>query len=306
MSEFRNLELRRLDLMVLLVFLGLLRQRKAALVAEQLGVTPSTISHALQRLRDVFGDPLFLRRPHGLEPTDVALQLEAPVRAAVEALDSALAGPQAFDPASSTATLTLTGYDGELATLVPGLAKRLLTVAPGMRLIARALGRAQALAALDDGSVDLALGVFPHLGRDNIADPLLRDGFAVVLRADDPRATDTLTLEGYLAARHLVVSPGGDLQGLVDDLLAARGLSRQVVIAAPLFLPALAMVAETGVIATVPSRIARRFAPAFGLVVQDAPLPIHTFEITAARHRRNARNPMLEWVVTELQTIGAA
>lgn len=86
MSELSISELRRLDLTLLLVFLGLLRHRKALDVAAELGLTQSAISQSLRRLRDIFDDELFLRRPHGMEPTATALALEAPVAAAVYAL----------------------------------------------------------------------------------------------------------------------------------------------------------------------------------------------------------------------------
>ena len=94
MSNLSISELRRLDLTLLLVFLGLIRHRKAAAVADELGLTQSAISQALKRLRDIFGDPLFLRRPHGLDPTATALALEEPVARAVDALRGALASKQ--------------------------------------------------------------------------------------------------------------------------------------------------------------------------------------------------------------------
>ena len=101
MSEFDEMRLRRLDLSLLLVFLGLMHHRKAARVADEMRLTQSTISHALARLRDVFDDPLFLRRPHGLEPTARAEALEPAVRTAVELLDRALGTAAPFDPSVS-------------------------------------------------------------------------------------------------------------------------------------------------------------------------------------------------------------
>lgn len=76
MSDLSRTELRRLDLTLLLVFLGLVRLRKSAEVATELGLTPSAVSQSIRRLRDIFGDELFLRRPHGMEPTAIALALE--------------------------------------------------------------------------------------------------------------------------------------------------------------------------------------------------------------------------------------
>lgn len=113
MTDFSNAELRRLDLTVLLVFLGLLRHRKATDVAKELGLTQSGVSQALKRLRDIFGDDLFLRRPHGMEPTAIALALEAPVANAVETIRGALGQTKSFDPAKALGTIRLAALDIE-------------------------------------------------------------------------------------------------------------------------------------------------------------------------------------------------
>ncbi len=268
MSDFNDIELRKLDLSLLLIFLALVRHRKAARVATELNLTPSAISHALQRLREVFHDPLFLRRPHGLEPTAVALALDAPIRAAVETLNHALMGPEVFAPARSRAILRVTSYDSELSTLLPGLIARLQSEAPGMRLIARALGRREALASLTDGTSDLALGFFPNLPDDFIGEALYAEDFSIVARPDHP----------FL-----------------------HGLQREVVVAAPLFLPGLAIVAEAGLIAAVPTRLANAFAARFGLEVRPPPLAVRRFTITAVRHRRDGRNGLIDWALTLLR-----
>jgi hypothetical protein len=78
MSDFNLNQIRRLDGGLLLVFRELLRTRRASAVAQRLGLSPSAISHALNRLRDLFGDPLFIRRPHGFEPTRRAEERATP------------------------------------------------------------------------------------------------------------------------------------------------------------------------------------------------------------------------------------
>ena len=131
MSDFSDSELRRIDLTLLLVLLGLLRHRKAAAVADELGLTQSAISQALKRLRDIFGDPLFLRRPHGMDPTATALALEAPVGQAVEALRGAIGIARRFDPVEAQGIVRIAALDAEQAVLVPALAGRLRDTAPG-------------------------------------------------------------------------------------------------------------------------------------------------------------------------------
>lgn len=109
MSDIDQTKLRKIDLTLLLVFLGLMRHRKAALVAGEPGLTPSSISHSLRRLREIFEDPLFLRRAHGLEPTAVADALEPKIRQIVETLDQTLAAPDGFEPEKSGRVIRIAG-----------------------------------------------------------------------------------------------------------------------------------------------------------------------------------------------------
>lgn len=305
MTDIDSIKLRRLDLTVLLVFLGLLRHRKATAVAAEMGLTQSSISHALRRLRDVFGDELLLRRPHGFEPTAVALALEPIVRRVVEDLSDALAGPPSFVPASFDGVVRIGAFDNELTTLLPPLIRIAGTEAPGMRISARSVVRKAALDALAGGDLELALGYFRHLGPDDFAETLYEETFLVVGRGDDPAMLRGLTLESYAAARHVIMSPVGDLSGAVDTALAAVGASRTVVAALPLFFPVFAAVAETGCLATVPRLLAARYAPTFGLVTAEPPVAVPGFGISAVRHRRDARNPLHDWLIGHLRAVVA-
>lgn len=301
MSDLSQIELRRLDLTLLLVFLGLARRRKAAAVATELGLTASAVSQALKRLRDIFRDPLFLRRPHGLEPTATALALEAPIAAAVDALRGALGGARRFDPATASGHVRVAALDAEQAVIVPPLAAALRRAAPGLALSVLPLGRADAVAALVDGRVDLALGFMWNVPDAVMGETLYRDGYRVAARPrilpDAPR----LTLAAYCAADHILVTPGGDLRGIVDERLEALGRARRVVMGLPSFLPALAVAARTGAMVTLPARIARRFAAGFGLAVAAPPLDIRAFPVSAFWHRRDERNPRTHWLRQRLR-----
>ncbi len=301
MSDIDNSKLRRLDLTVLLVFLGLLRHRKATLVAGQLGLTQSAISHALRRLREAFGDELFLRRPHGMEPTTVAAALEPQVRLAVDALRDAVGGARSFDPATATGTLNISAWDSVQSLVAPGLVARLLSDAPGLRLRLRMLARPAALDALAAGEIDLALGYFRGIPDNLLSETLYDESYLVAGRPDVIGAE--LTLARFLDLPHVLVSPQGDFSGIVDVTLAARGESRRVVAAIPQFFPALATVAATGAVATLPADVARRYAPAFGLALAPPPLPLRRFAVSALRHRRNASDPRLAWVTDALRDI---
>lgn len=305
MSEFSNNELRRLDLTLLLVFLGLLRRRKALDVAVDLGLTQSAISQALRRLRDIFGDDLFLRRPHGMEPTATALALERPVALAVEGLRGALGTARAFDPATATGLVRVAALDAEQAVLVPPLASRLRQLAPGITLSVLPMGRDAAMEALSEGRADIAVG-FVWNKPDAVCGEVLYDEDFLVAGSpgvlpDAPR----IDIEAYCGADHVLISPAGDLRGVVDDQLEAMGRSRRVVLGLPAFLPALAAVAAASALVTLPARVARAFAPGFGLVTAEPPLPVRRFPVSVFWHQRNDADPRTLWLRRQLQDIEA-
>lgn len=298
MSELSNNELRRLDLTLLLVFLGLLRHRKAAAVARDLGLTQSAVSQALRRLRDVFDDDLFLRRPHGMEPTAAALALEMPVSQAVSSLRSALRSVRAFDPQTATGVVRIAALDAEQAVLVPRLAARVAEGAPRLRLSVLPLGRGAAVEALADGRVDLALGFIWDKPDAVLGQRLHEESFLVAARPAILHQAPRVTLEAYCAASHILVSPGGDLRGIVDDRLETLGLTRKIVLGLPSFMPALAAAAASDAMVTLPARLARAFSPGLGLVLAEPPIDIRRFWVSVYWHRRNEQDPLTQWLVS--------
>ena len=298
-----EIELRRLDLTVLLVFTNLMRLRKASDVAEHMGLTQSSISHSIKRLRETFGDPLFLRTPKGMEPTAIALGLEPRIRSVVETLSQAISAPVIFDPASSTETLRLGAFDNEMTTLVPRFLQVVRSDAPGMRVSILPLGRRPAVDALEQGDIDLALGFAWSLPRNIKQVTLFEESYSVVLRQGHPLAQAQMTLEAYVSAEHLIVSPRGDHRGIVDDALEKFGNMRQVTTAVPQFLPALSIVATTDLIATMPSRLVATQAGRYQLVSCPPPIEIRPFTVSAMHHERNSNNPMHQWAISALSEI---
>lgn len=303
MSELSISELRRLDLTLLLVFLGLLRHRKALDVAAELGLTQPAISQSLKRLRDIFGDELFLRRPHGMEPTATALALEAPVASAVDALRGALGAARSFDPATATGLVRAAALDAEQAVLIPPLAARLNRLAPCLTLSVLPLGRGAAMDALAEGRADLALGYVWDLPDAISGEELYGESFLVAGRPEALPQAPHISLDDYCAADHILISPGGDLRGVVDDQLAAMDRSRRVILGLPAFLPALAAVAASGALVTLPARVARAFAPGFGLATAEPPIQVRSFPVSVFWHRRNDTDPRMSWIRQQLREV---
>jgi DNA-binding transcriptional LysR family regulator len=305
MTDMNDLQLRRLDAGLLLVFEATLRLGNLARVGEALGLTPSAISHALARLREIFGDPLFVRRAQGVTPTPRARTLEPDIARALEALRGALSEVGEFRPERIDRAFRILALDAPIATMAPPLLARLAEVAPKARIAFRTLGRDETRRAVASGEADLGVGVYgAALRRERIRD-LGEERFVVVARRDHPMIGERLTLEAWLACDHVLVSAAGDFVGAVDAALAERGLARRVRAAVPQFLTAFATVAASDATATVGEGQARAYAGRFGLVVHDAPVPMAPFRLQLLS-ARGAPDPALDWLIKEILALYGA
>jgi hypothetical protein len=160
--------------------------------------------------------------------------------------------------------------------LPPSLLARLAVEAPRIDVRVRGIfGKDEVVDLLDSGEVSLALSVPVDTSARILTRPLLREGFACIARSWHPAFAHDAGIEAFAAASHLLVSPDEDRAGLVDRKLAALGLARRVVLSLPQFLVAPFVVADTDLIATLASRVARRFAAAkIGIAVHDPPIAL--------------------------------
>lgn len=291
-----KVDIRRVDLSLLLILRELAKERRTTAVANQLGLSQSAVSHALARLRDLLGDPLFVRRSNGLEATPRCLQLLPKVEALIGLARELVEADAAFAPATTNRTFTLAGSDMVLAKLVTPLIARLRQAAPRARIGFRAAVGAGALEHVQRGEADIALGRFGKLPGALIAEPLFKETFKVIARKRHPALSRGLNLKRYLALDHLLVSSRAGYVGRVDEALQKQGLARNVVASVPLFLQAFASVSRTDLIATVPECLARAHASDFELVTCACPVKIETFDVVTVHSRAAATDPGLAWL----------
>lgn len=294
-------QLRRLDFSLLLVFQLLFRHRKATVVASELGLSQSAISHALGRLRDVFQDPLFTRLPDGFLPNTMAFALAPVIDEIIEAGSRAL-GAGGFDPSTSTRSFEVVTVDYVAALLAPMLRNAFLKEAPGIRFSLRFGAGKAALDEIRSNKADLAIGRFDLLPRDHKAITLSKDGYLVVMRKDHPFGRKS-TLEQYLESDHLLVSFSGEHYGSADHALLSLGHVRRVVASVPLFMAALATVSETDLLSTVPARLAQEYMVNFKLKGVAPPFAMEAFQLSAVTHVRRSNDAGLNWLLGLLHRV---
>jgi DNA-binding transcriptional LysR family regulator len=302
MTDIDSNKIRQIDGTLLLVLQGLLRHRRTTLVAEQLGLSQSAISHALVRLRRLFGDPLFVRRPHGLEPTRHALELAPRVDSLIAATQAALGLAANFDPATSTRGFRIGSSDFVATLLAPGLMDAFVRAAPhGRFAFSLALGDA-ALRQLRLDEIDVALGRFINPGEGVQLTPLLTDDYVLVVRTGHPEIGLTVSPRTFERLDHVGVSVAGDFRTFTEADFADRGLVRRFVAMAPRFTIAFAMVARSDAACIAPRRLARTYATVFGLRLMELPVPLSPIEVMASR--RATPDPAVDWLLGLVQ--GAA
>jgi DNA-binding transcriptional LysR family regulator len=291
------------DLNLLRVFDAVLRSRSVTQAAGHLELTQPAVSNALARLRQAFGDALFVRSSLGMEPTPFARELAEPVRQALALLESALAHGAGFDPATSGRAFRFYMSDLGQTEFLPPLVERLRRSAPQVRLEAVALeleGIADALAA---GSLDVAVGFLPGLGPPLLRKALFRDPYVCLLRTDHP--IRTLTRKKFAEASHALVTYRGG-HHVVEEALERAGLVRRVLLRVPHFTVMPMVLERSDLILTLPARVARVFERGGRFRSLPSPLPIPPADVALYWHERFDADQGNRWLREQVAELFAA
>lgn len=279
-------DLSTLDLNLLRVFDAVARERHVTRAAQRLNLSQPAVSNALARLRAALNDELFLRRPGGVEPTELALALAGPVAEVLDRLRDTLAVHAPFDPASSDRVFTVALSEYAEAVLAPPLLERMGREAPGCLLAIRHADRTNWQALLERGEAELAVGVLPEPPAIYTRIRLLPEGFMTLMRKGHPLATGVMTEDRLITFPHLLHSPNGSRDGALDVALATRGKKRRLgaVVAHLSAVPEI--LARTDMVMTLSGRLALLLADAHGLVVRESPVEIRHTRLSMIFHRR--------------------
>jgi LysR family transcriptional regulator, mexEF-oprN operon transcriptional activator len=287
----------RLDLNLLVAFDALLAEGSVSRAAERVGVSQPSMSHALARLRKLFGDELFVRAPDGVRPTPRALALSGPVRVGLSAIQGTLVEGQGFDPARAERTFVLGMPDSVEVFLLPRLMAHLEAEAPGVRVRVRPIDRFGVLELLDRDRLHLAVS---GLLTEGTAHHKRRRLYGVdYLCLYDPERVPLappITLEDYVAVPHVLGSLRGDAHGVVDDALAPLGLRRTVAVATPHFAAVPFLLKGARLLSTVPQPAARLFAERFGLAASPVPVALPGVEVSMLWHASYDHDPAHRWL----------
>lgn len=297
------MDIRSVDLNLLVVFDAMLQHRNVTRAGEALGLSQPAMSAAVARLRALFNDPLFVRAGALMNPTPRAESLGAVIRPVVLTIQSEILQPSAFEPASSQRAYTLLTPDIAEMNFLPRLLAHLAEHAPQVNLKTLAMPRHAAASALESGAAELAIGYFPDLQKAGFYQQrLIRSSHVCLLRQGHPLGRGKLTLAQFLKASHAVVKPDGR-EHVIEQFLQAKGIQRRVVVELSHFMSLLPIVETSDLIATVPRDLAEFFVQHGEVRYVDTPMKSPVIDVHLFWHQRLHKDPAHTWLRKQIHEL---
>jgi DNA-binding transcriptional LysR family regulator len=285
----------RIDLNLLATLDVLLAERNVTKAAKRLHLSQPAVSAQLSRLRDLFDDPLLVPAQRGMTPTAKALELIGPLRGALDELRHTLQSHRDFLPVSAELVVSIACTDYVQAVVILPLVLALRQRAPGVRVAVRQLNPALLDHQLATGEVDLAIATPKEDAGRLRTRPLFQESFVLIGRREHPKLKTGLTISEFVLLEHAIVSPsGGGFSTPVDDMLAALGHRRKVVMSAASFLFLPEIVSASDLVALAPRRLLRSQSDRLTLI--DVPWLTQRFNIGLIWHERSHGHAGHRWI----------
>jgi DNA-binding transcriptional LysR family regulator len=290
------MELKDIDLNLLVIFNQILIERRVSKVAENLGLSQPAVSNALARLRKLTDDTLFHRTTRGMEPTPYAQQLAEPVSHALGIIHSAVNRKAFFDPPTAKRSFTVGMTDiGEIYFL-PALMEALAKEAPGVTISTVRNNTVNLRDEMEAGRVHLAIGLLPQLKAGFFQRRLFKQRYVCLFRKGHHLDKRKVSLAEFSSADHVLVVSEGTGHGKVDELLERRRVPRKVLLTVPHFVAVGHILHQSNMVATVPERLAQALVTPFDLVYVKHPATLPEIAINLFWHAKFHRDPANEWL----------
>lgn len=279
-----DIGLRHLRVLSLLLEVGSITR-----AAQILDTTQSSVSKILAKLRDHFGDPLFVRVGFSMRPTPKAIALVQPLRELLAASEALRTSTLPFDPKSSVREFSILVTEVGMIQLIPPLMRHLEKQGHGLRLRAIPLDSRQFGAHLESGEADLAFGAFPAAAATLRRQHLYSDTYVSVVRKAHPRMRELSSVDAFLRERHILVtssSTGHAVHQALEQILSTALDQGHVQVRVPSFVIAAFVANRTDSIATMPARLAEYLVDDLQLAIFPTPLTLPRIEISQFWHER--------------------
>jgi DNA-binding transcriptional LysR family regulator len=295
------------DLNLLLVFHVLYQERNASVAATRMALSQPALSHKLNKLRHAFGDPLFVRASRGLTPTPRAHELAPRVQRLVGELEAFYDYCEGRDFLARAERIHLYTTDYMEQTLMPRLVPEVRRQAPGLVLITHNTCGLLPREELEKGTCDLAIaGFYSNLPDTFHQQRLFSEDFVVLASRHNRRLANGLDLDAFLACEHLLTTLTGDLHGVVDRALEARGLNRRVAVGLSSFLAPTRLVRGSDMLLTCLRSVAEEAVQHDpDLIIYPFPFALPRVEIMQIWHERTDADRLRRWLRQQIQQLAS-
>lgn len=302
----KSINLAAVDLNLLVAFEALLEQRSVTKAAEQLQIGQPAMSAALNRLRILFGDELFVRFGRQMQPTLKAQSLAPGLLAALEQIRQTVTSSQRFEPACSDRTFTIGSSDYTSFVLVPPLLEFSHQTAPFLNFQMIGFEKDTVEELLEQGVIDLALGVFPNQPRQTQRELIFEEQFVGIARQNHPDVKHgTIDLETFASLSHALTTLRRDTKGEIDKSLNEQNLERRIALTTPHMLVLPFAIASSDLVAALPRRIALRLAAACNLTVFELPVKTKPWMVSMLWSALSDQDEANRWLRNTIKTVCA-
>jgi len=285
-----------LDITQIRLIAELVRLHSVSAASQSIGLSQSAASHALAKLREQLGDPLFTRTTNGFQPTPYGERLGIAAREALDTLQAGLASNRPFDARATTRRFTFYMSDVGQMVFLPPLLAFLKKEAPVATVRSAPIPLENPGAALSSGDVDLAVGYFSNLTTGFVQSLLIHERYVCVVRANHPQFRSGMTLEGFKNTQHAIADATGMAHAIVDRVLVRHGIRRDATLRVPGFHVLPTIVANSDLLAIVPARLAETFAAHVPIKILPMPIAMPDFDIRMFWHERYDCDPTNRWL----------
>ena len=285
------------DLNLLVAFNALMMEGNVTRAAERIGLAQSSMSNALNRLRDAMDDQLFVRAAGGMRPTELALRIAPDVNTAITAAQRVLNHNRDFDPAVANFELRLATSDYFEFVFLPEIIERIQAVAPDATIRTVPFAAGDISSQLDNNEVDLGIGSVDLPPRRFRSKRLVAEKLVCICSPCHPVVDKGLDLETFITSPQILFSIRGDGTGMIDTVLARQGLKRRVAVTTSSLFGLARLSANANMLAVTTQRLAQRLKENVDLEVLPLPLDEVTFTFSFYWEESQPKTAEREWLM---------
>ena len=295
------MNIKNFDLNLLVVFRALFEDRNVTRASKKIGITQPAMSNALNRLRYLINDDLFIRGPKGMRPTPRAIELSLPINSALNNLELSLSSIN-FNPLTTKKSYKISISDDVAPLLIPNLVSYLEKNSPESSLHIRSEQGNEALRLLDNNELDFAVGRFESVPNRFGYRNLYSEKYVCMMQKNHALAKEKkLSMEQYLNAKHLRAAPVNANLSPVDRSLNQINLERTIFVRIDLVTLAPFIIKNTDLVLTLPSKTAQRMAKNYNFSIVELPIDLEIRKTRLIWHTELTNHPAFDWIKNQIK-----